>query len=61
MANVYIEPKPKARHEHEAIDHYTIRQHAKQERCTAAHIKLRKRRLMPQRVLDIIRWSLVYP
>lgn len=24
MANVYIEPKPKARHEHEAIDHCMI-------------------------------------
>jgi hypothetical protein len=24
MANVYIEPKPAARHEHEPIDHYAI-------------------------------------
>ncbi len=24
MANVYIEPKPTARHEHEPIDHYVI-------------------------------------
>lgn len=24
MANVYIEPKPTARHEHERIDHFVI-------------------------------------